>query len=161
MNDDQQQEQPDTLQFTRPAKAKQVSIATGAGAMQVIHYELESDDEGDEDEEEDEVAHEESDDHFEDAQQDLDVVEQEQTQQPTGKPVDSASHAEPEEALRVFAGNIGQAPLFHAFQITTATTADELVKIACCRFGLQETITDDNSTIEHYLAVQGLDGGMK
>ncbi|KAI9476250.1 MAG: hypothetical protein EXX96DRAFT_486721 [Benjaminiella poitrasii] len=57
-------------------------------------------------------------------------------------------------ALRVFAGNIGQGPLFHTFIITQHTTADELIKTAVERF----EIVSKDATIEHYLAVQGMDG---
>ncbi|KAI8068527.1 hypothetical protein BC940DRAFT_367049 [Gongronella butleri] len=61
--------------------------------------------------------------------------------------------------LRVFAGNIGQGPLFCSFNITTATTADDLLKVALDRFDVQQELAQDPSiTVEYYLAVQGADG---
>lgn len=79
------------------------------------------------------------------------------------QPVDSAQKEEEEQKmdLRVFAGNIGQGPLFHSFSVVANTTADELIKIAVNRFGvLHNTGPSENTTIEYYLAVQGMDGGM-
>lgn len=79
------------------------------------------------------------------------------------QPVDSAQKEEEEQKmdLRVFAGNIGQGPLFHSFSVVANTTADELIKIAVNRFGvLHNTEPSENTTIEYYLAVQGMDGGM-
>lgn len=79
------------------------------------------------------------------------------------QPVDSVQREEEEQKmdLRVFAGNIGQGPLFHSFSVVANTTADELIKIAVNRFGvLNNTEPSENTTIEYYLAVQGMDGGM-
>jgi hypothetical protein len=63
--------------------------------------------------------------------------------------------------LRVFAGNIGQGPLFHTFSILMSMTADELIKIAVNRFGMLDNHIEpsEDTTIEYYLAVQGMDGG--
>lgn len=63
--------------------------------------------------------------------------------------------------LRVFAGNIGQGPLFHTFSILVNTTADELIKIAVNRFGILDNHIEpsEDTTIEYYIAVQGMDGG--
>lgn len=61
--------------------------------------------------------------------------------------------------LRVFAGNIGQGPLFHAFSISLSTTADELVKTSVQKFGMINNVEpSQDTTIEYYLAVQGMDG---
>lgn len=61
--------------------------------------------------------------------------------------------------LRVFAGNIGQGPLFHSFSISLSTTADELVKTSVQKFGMINSIEpSQDTTIEYYLAVQGMDG---
>lgn len=59
--------------------------------------------------------------------------------------------------LRVFAGNIGQGPLFHTFPILVSTAAEELLKIAVDKFGMNLESCED-TTIEYYLAVQGMDG---
>ncbi|KAI8381597.1 uncharacterized protein BYT42DRAFT_514100 [Radiomyces spectabilis] len=63
------------------------------------------------------------------------------------------------QEIRVFAGNIGQGPLFHSFEIASTTTADELLKEAVRRFNIQP-ISENQAmdTIEYYLAVQGMDG---
>lgn len=61
--------------------------------------------------------------------------------------------------LRVFAGNIGQGPLFHTFSISLSTTADELVKASVQKFGIINSLEpSQDTTIEYYLAVQGMDG---
>ncbi|CEP06957.1 hypothetical protein [Parasitella parasitica] len=62
--------------------------------------------------------------------------------------------------LRVFAGNIGTGPLFHTFSISLATTADELIKSSVQRFGMimNNVEPSQDTTIEYYLAVQGMDG---
>lgn len=59
--------------------------------------------------------------------------------------------------LRVFAGNIGQGPLFHTFPILISTPAEELLKISVNKFGMNLESSQD-TTIEYYLAVQGMDG---
>ncbi|KAI8355078.1 hypothetical protein EDC96DRAFT_609733 [Choanephora cucurbitarum] len=61
-------------------------------------------------------------------------------------------------SLRVFAGNIGQGPLFHTVSIRPATTAEELLQSAINKFGLQSSQLINEATIEYYLAVQGTDG---
>lgn len=62
--------------------------------------------------------------------------------------------------LRVFAGNIGQGPLFHSFSITASTTADELIQSSVSKFGMMmDTQALEDTTIEYYIAVQGMDGG--
>ncbi|GAN00608.1 hypothetical protein MAM1_0001d00030 [Mucor ambiguus] len=62
-------------------------------------------------------------------------------------------------ALRVFAGNIGQGPLFHTFSISLSTAADELVKTSVQKFGMNNNMEpSEDTTIEYYLAVQGMDG---
>ena len=63
------------------------------------------------------------------------------------------------EELRVFAGNIGQGPLFHTFSTSLSTTADVLVREAAARFDLYNRPEYAEGTIEYYIAVQGLDGG--
>ncbi|EPB84815.1 hypothetical protein HMPREF1544_08458 [Mucor circinelloides 1006PhL] len=61
--------------------------------------------------------------------------------------------------LRVFAGNIGQGPLFHTFSISLSTTADDLVKTSVQKFGMNSNMeSSQDTTIEYYLAVQGMDG---
>ncbi|KAF1807074.1 hypothetical protein FB192DRAFT_1272079 [Mucor lusitanicus] len=61
--------------------------------------------------------------------------------------------------LRVFAGNIGQGPLFHTFSISLSTTAEELVKTSVQKFGMHSNMEPpEDTTIEYYLAVQGMDG---
>lgn len=61
--------------------------------------------------------------------------------------------------LRVFAGNIGQGPLFHTFSISLSTAADELVKTSVQKFGMNNNMEpSEDTTIEYYLAVQGMDG---
>lgn len=69
-------------------------------------------------------------------------------------------HSIETHSLRVFAGNIGQGPLFHAFDILATTTTDDLLKEVVKRFNIIDMVSDDqNSTIEYYIAVQGADGG--
>ncbi|KAK4517835.1 bud emergence protein 1 [Mucor velutinosus] len=94
----------------------------------------------------------------------------EDTQQPTEIPSTSTTcstleqNSEEEQQpqtmeLRVFAGNIGQGPLFHTFYISLSTTADELVKTSVQKFGMNINMEpSENTTIEYYLAVQGMDG---
>ncbi|KAI8367509.1 uncharacterized protein BYT42DRAFT_128875 [Radiomyces spectabilis] len=66
---------------------------------------------------------------------------------------------EPLEEIRVFAGNIGQDPLFHTFRIPASCTAEELVQQAVARFDIPSyTAAGEEGTIEYYLAVQGTDG---
>ncbi|KAI8884715.1 hypothetical protein K501DRAFT_312534 [Backusella circina FSU 941] len=60
--------------------------------------------------------------------------------------------------LRVFAGNIGQGPLFQSISVNENTTADELVNAAVDRFGIKDVDISQDTTIEYYIAVQGLDG---
>ncbi|ORX54156.1 hypothetical protein DM01DRAFT_1042466 [Hesseltinella vesiculosa] len=60
--------------------------------------------------------------------------------------------------LRVFAGNIGQGPMFCSFNINASTTADDLLKNALERFDIQDLANDPSITVEYYLAVQGADG---
>lgn len=64
-----------------------------------------------------------------------------------------------EMELRVFAGNIGQGPLFHTFTISITTAADELIRTSVNKFGMMDAEQSDDTTIEYYLAVQGMDGG--
>jgi hypothetical protein len=72
----------------------------------------------------------------------------------------SKHHSIETHSLRVFAGNIGQGPLFHAFDILATTTTDDLLKEVVKRFNISDMVSDDqNSTIEYYIAVQGTDGG--
>lgn len=154
--------------------SKNVTIAAD-DATRVIHYEVESEDEGDNDTDQDNDDDEDEDD-FQDAHDSVDT-----TDEITAAP-DMASLTVPEagsgtggsssssnggsnhsgevhEPLRVFAGNIGQeAPLFHTFSIGLSTTADELVKDAVSRFALDLAATE-GTIIEYYIAVQGLDGG--
>ena len=154
---------------------KNVTIATGSSATRIIHYEVETEEEyetGDEDEDEevDDIKYE---DGFEDAHQD--TVESTDPYHPQQQyrhhseqgrehhselltaPKEIAS--EPAEALRVFAGNIGQGPLFHTFSTNLCTTADALVREAATRFDLYNRPEYTEGTIEYYIAVQGLDGG--
>ncbi|ORZ14085.1 hypothetical protein BCR42DRAFT_377387 [Absidia repens] len=71
----------------------------------------------------------------------------------------SKHHSLETHSLRVFAGNIGQGPLFHSFDILAMTTTDDLLKEVVKRFDILPTSSDDqNSTIEYYIAVQGADG---
>ncbi|KAI8333170.1 hypothetical protein BC941DRAFT_516549 [Chlamydoabsidia padenii] len=71
----------------------------------------------------------------------------------------SKHHSNETHNLRVFAGNIGQGPLFHAFDILATTTTDDLLKEVVKRFNIVDMVSDDqNSTIEYYIAVQGADG---
>lgn len=61
--------------------------------------------------------------------------------------------------LRIFAGNIGQGPLFHTFPVLVSTAADDLIKIAVNKFCMMDNIeSSEDTTIEYYLAVQGMDG---
>lgn len=61
--------------------------------------------------------------------------------------------------LRIFAGNIGQGPLFHTFPILVSTAADDLIKIAVNKFSMMDNMeSSEDTTIEYYLAVQGMDG---
>jgi hypothetical protein len=62
--------------------------------------------------------------------------------------------------LRVFAGNIGQGPLFQTISVNENTTADELVNAAVDRFGIKDSDVSQDTTIEYYISVQGLDGGI-
>jgi hypothetical protein len=90
-----------------------------------------------------------------------------QPQQALHMPISSASEQQlsTEETLqqkmelRVFAGNIGQGPLFHTFTISIATTADELIRTSVNKFGMIDVEPSEDTTIEYYLAVQGMDGG--
>ncbi|KAI8389298.1 hypothetical protein BD560DRAFT_75833 [Blakeslea trispora] len=76
--------------------------------------------------------------------------------------IDDEGHLNVEEQedmpLRVFAGNIGQGPLFHTISIQPLTTAEELLQSAIHHFGLQTLQSSNEATIEYYLAVQGTDG---
>ncbi|KAI8140823.1 hypothetical protein BJV82DRAFT_715401 [Fennellomyces sp. T-0311] len=144
---------------------KNVTIATGAGATRVIHYEVESEEEPDESGAEEDHANDDEDDDdddddaFEDAHQDI-IEEQPQVhhQQYNADLLAVPEQAEAAEELRVFAGNIGQAPLFHTFSISLSTTADVLVREAATRFDLYSRPEYAEGTIEYYIAVQGLDG---
>ncbi|KAI9255765.1 hypothetical protein BDA99DRAFT_517551 [Phascolomyces articulosus] len=163
---------------------KNVTIATGASATRIIHYEVESEEEyesgaeeeGEEDDEEDDDEN----DTFEDAHQDImdssdpynpqhqqqqyvqQSSEQEQLHHNQHSDLltvpEGTATLEPTEELRVFAGNIGQAPLFHTFSINLSTTADVLVREAATSFDLYNRPEYAEGTIEYYIAVQGLDG---
>ncbi|KAI8339037.1 hypothetical protein BC941DRAFT_501352 [Chlamydoabsidia padenii] len=61
--------------------------------------------------------------------------------------------------LRVFAGNIGQGPLFHTFQIKSFVTTEDLLKEVIKRFDIVNNASGGpNSTSEYYIAVHGADG---
>lgn len=88
---------------------------------------------------------------------------EDQQQVESGKKGSSAmiSHTEGRtsgtEPLRVFGGNITQGLLFHTFDIGISTTAQELLTMAIERFDLDVGF----DTMEYYLSVQGLDGGIQ
>ncbi|KAI9027245.1 hypothetical protein CLU79DRAFT_833169 [Phycomyces nitens] len=150
-------------------KQKRVVIASGSGATQIFHFEVESDVDEDQDDSDEDDRTEDSismatndqtktppaNTDWQEQQWDLESPILRKSFEDAGRP----SSCEAQE-LRVFAGNIGKGPLFHAFMIGNTTTAEELVKEAVVRFGIQDFATENSSdcTIEHYLAVQGLDG---
>lgn len=139
---------------TRTNKKKNVTIAEGT---RVITFEVESEDEQQDEAEE---AAEEEEDEFEDAQQEV-VNKQPEVVQEIQQTVEGPLET---QEMRVFSGNIGQTTtLFHTFNITLATTADELVREAMVRFQVHKDKVLDASegTVEYYLAVQGLDGGKR
>lgn len=115
----------------------------------IFHYEVESESE---EEEESDAEEEEP----EEELQEIRCVEQDT--QYTEMKMEEVQSLEPEvkQEIRVFAGNIGQGPLFHTFQISHQTATDELVQMAAEKFGVEEG--DTATTIEYYVAVQGLDG---
>lgn len=89
--------------------------------------------------------------------------DKEDTQQPSEIPSTNSTLDEEQTPqtmeLRVFAGNISQGPLFHTFAISHSTTADDLVKISVLKFGVMNNMEQSqDTTIEYYLAVQGMDG---
>lgn len=89
------------------------------------------------------------------------TIEQEQQQLAVVQDQQQQTEEEPQmKELRVFAGNIGQGPLFHSFSVSTSTTADELIKASVNKFGVMDTTqSSEDTTIEYYIAVQGMDGG--
>jgi hypothetical protein len=89
------------------------------------------------------------------------VEDVEQTQGELQEPVQQQSEEEVQQTmeLRVFAGNIGQGPLFHSISISASTTADDLIKTSVNKFGMMDTTSSEDTTIEYYIAVQGMDGG--
>ncbi|KAF7732529.1 hypothetical protein EC973_003276 [Apophysomyces ossiformis] len=144
---------------------KRVTIASGENAVHVFHYEIESDDEDFYDDDEPYEYYEHSDgdrddvDRCENTRPELETIQEHAD-------LEARSSYESEqvvpvqdlEELRVFGGNIGKGPLFHTFAVSTSTTADELVREAVARFGIHEFTDTEDCTIEHFLAVQGLDG---
>jgi hypothetical protein len=75
------------------------------------------------------------------------------------QPIPTEDEIQQKMDLRVFAGNIGQGPLFHTFTISITTTADELIRTSVNKFGMVDVEPSEDTTIEYYLAVQGMDGG--
>lgn len=152
-----------------PTAAKPTKSVTIASATQVIHYEPESEDEYDMDKEDNDdnnstADEEEFEDTHDTISEEIQIERDESVQQQdASEPRTAEANAPVEvlEELRVFAGNIGQSPLFHTFSISLSTTAEELVKHAVSRFGLRHptSLEPDERTVEHYIAVQGLDGG--
>ncbi|PHZ12277.1 uncharacterized protein RHIMIDRAFT_142534 [Rhizopus microsporus ATCC 52813] len=136
----------------------------------VYHYEVESEEEEDEEDEEEIDQEDQTEDYarkqevyqeseycemkMDDDENDLiEPITQEKIEIPQETPDDG-----PLQELRVFAGNIGQGPLFHTFLISYQTAAEELVQLAIDKFGIQLQEQDHSATIEYYVAVQGLDG---
>lgn len=139
----------------------------------IFHYEVESDIDEDDDDEESGIYNEQ--DHSTDEEEEEEQVEtyqsnefqeikydeepaetwQEKNWEETS--IEPTIQEEEKMDLRVFAGNIGQGPLFHTFPILVSTAAEELLKIAVNKFGMNLESSED-TTIEYYLAVQGMDG---
>ncbi|KAF7725608.1 hypothetical protein EC973_009486 [Apophysomyces ossiformis] len=147
-----------------PVRAKNrrnVTIAQDAELEHVYHYEVESDEESITEESE------------------MDIIPMYEDETTTQYPIEDnfAKEVHPSDVretcsgtachdpsgrsldLRVFAGNIGKGPLFHSFNVSMCTTAEELLREAISRFEIQDFSADDTEgTIEYYLAVHGTDG---
>ncbi|KAI9253560.1 hypothetical protein BY458DRAFT_581700 [Sporodiniella umbellata] len=125
--------------------AGQSRHVTIGGDCKVFCYEVESEIEEEEEEEGDDTDSEgsvEADSHYVEMNMEEDISREEEE--------------EGSQEIRVFSGNIGQGTLFYPFLINHQTSTEALVSWAKDRFGVKEE--EGSTPIEHYVAVQGLDG---